>query len=479
MYPHPLILIFSPLQGEKRFILVKIFHLEGEILLKMKKNKLKNTLKVSYLDGLFASIMTGFSETFMTPYCLALKGTTRQIAALVSLPNLFSALFQLKSSDMIARLKSRKKVVVTCVLLHALMWVPIISIPYFPKINTGWYLIAFVILYTALNGFAIPAWSSMMSDYIPGGSRGKYFGWRNRTLGLVVVLSAFIAGFILRYVNKNEVLFGFTLIFSIACVSRLVSWYFLTRMHEAKLKISKEAYFTFWDFIKRIRESNFAKFVFFVGSMSFTVNLASPFFAVYMLRDLNMDYMTYTVVVASATLTTLIMMAVWGRYCDVVGNIRVLKTSSLFVPLIPLLWLFSSNVFYLIIIQIFAGFFWAGFNLSASNFIYDAVSAPKRSRCVAYFNVVNVVAIFLGATLGGLLAGVLPAIKANRLLCLFSVSAAARAFVTYLFYNKVIEVRPRVKKVSSIELFSSIFGVNPILGVSSGTLLPYGEKGEG
>jgi MFS family permease len=192
-----------------------------------------------------------------------------------------------------------------------------------------------------------------------------------------------------------------------------------------------------------------------------------------------MDYMTYTVVVASATLTTLIMMAVWGRYCDVVGNIRVLKTSSLFVPLIPLLWLFSSNVFYLIIIQIFAGFFWAGFNLSASNFIYDAVSAPKRSRCVAYFNVVNGVAIFLGATLGGLLAGVLPAIKANRLLCLFSVSAAARAFVTYLFYNKVIEVRPRVKKVSSIELFSSIFGVNPILGVSSGTLLPYGEKGEG
>jgi MFS family permease len=180
-----------------------------------------------------------------------------------------------------------------------------------------------------------------------------------------------------------------------------------------------------------------------------------------------MDYIMYTIVVTSATVTSLVMMGVWGSYCDAVGNVRVLKTSALFVPLIPVFWLFSSNVFYLIVIQIFAGFSWAGFNLSASNFIYDAVSAPKRSRCIAYFNVVNGAAIFLGATIGGFLAGILPPIRSNRILCLFAVSAVARLIVTYIFYNKVIEVRPQVKNVSSIELFSSMFGVSPILGVSS------------
>lgn len=427
----------------------------------MKRHAIKNTLRVSFLDGIFASVMLGFSENFMTPYCLALKGTARQVGLLVSIPNLVASLFQLKSSDLISKFKSRKAILVVSVLLHTLTWIPIIAIPYLFKASQAVYLIIFVSAYVTFNGFAGPAWSSMMSDYVPAGSRGKYFGWRNRTLGLIVVVSAFLAGFILRFMGRSNVLSGFCIIFSIAFAARLISWYFLTRMHEARLKISEEAYFTFWDFIKRARESNFAKFVFFVGSMSFAVNLASPFFAVYMLRDLKLDYVTYVIIITSATLTSLVMMGVWGRHSDAVGNVRVLKAASLFIPIIPALWLFSSNVYYLIAVQIVAGFFWAGFNLSASNFIYDAVSPPKRSRCVAYFNVVNGIAIYLGALLGGFLAGVLPQIRENRLLCLFALSGIARLFVTALFYDRIKEVRPQVKKVSSIGLFSSMFGAGP------------------
>ncbi len=433
-----------------------------------KKRLVKNTLRVSFLDGLFASIMTGFSDTFLTPYCLALKGTTRQVGLLASIPNLAASLFQLKSSDVIARFKSRKKILTTCVLFHALTWLPILAIPYVFKSNMSLYLICFVALYATFNGFAVPAWTSMMSDYIPPGSRGKYFGWRNRVLGLVVVAAAVAGGFILKITNKKGAIFGFTVIFSIAFLARMISWYFLTRMHERRLKISKEAYFTFWDFLKRARESNFAKFVFFVGGMSFAVNLAAPFFAVYMLRDLKMDYLIYTIVVTSATLTSLVMMNLWGKYTDVVGNIRVLKTTSLLIPVIPVFWLFSANVFYLIIIQIISGFFWAGFNLSASNFIYDAVSASKRSRCVAYFNVVNGVSIYLGALIGGFLAGMLPSIiRSSRILSLFALSSIMRLIIVYIFYNRIKEVRPAVKKISSIELFSSIIGINPVIGASS------------
>lgn len=410
----------------------------------MTKHTIKNTLRVSFLEGAFASIMTGFSETFMTPYCLALGGTTRQVGFLASIPSLIASLFQLKSSDAINRLKSRKTILTNCVLLHALMWLPIIAIPYLFRQNSAAYLIVFFVFFATFNGFAVPAWSSMMSDYIPAKSRGKYFGFRNRALGLVVVASSFIAGFILKLTNHSGALSGFTIIFSAAFLARLISWYFLTKMRELPLKISPEAIFSFWDFIKRIRESNFAKFVFFVSSMSFAVNVASPFFAVYMLKDLRMDYMHYTIVITSATLTSLVMMGVWGRYGDTAGNIRILKVTALFIPFIPVLWLFSSNVMYLIAIQVIAGFFWAGFNLSASNFIYDAVSAPKRPRCIAYFNVINGVAIYSGAFIGGFLATAVPAIKGNRLLSLFLLSGIARMVVTAVFYNRIKEVRPRL-----------------------------------
>jgi hypothetical protein len=54
-----------------------------------------------------------------------------------------------------------------------------------------------------------------MSDYIPVNGRGKYWGWRNKILGMVAVAFAFLAGLILHYF-KNNILRGFWVIFTLA-----------------------------------------------------------------------------------------------------------------------------------------------------------------------------------------------------------------------------------------------------------------------
>ncbi|MCM8761617.1 MAG: MFS transporter, partial [Candidatus Omnitrophica bacterium] len=222
-----------------------------------------------------------------------------------------------------------------------------------------------IVLYTfliAVGLISFPPWSSLMSDYIPERDRGKYFGWCNRVLGITNIATMIIAGAVL-HISKRfsaKAIAGFTLIFSVACAARFGCCYFLSRMYEPSLVIKDEHRFTMRDFLRRIPRSNFGRFVIFVALINFAVFMSGPFFAVYMLRDLRFDYLTYTIVTMTSTLTIFAMMRVWGAHADHVGNRRVLRLSSYFLPVIPVLWVFSHNIVYLIAIQIFGGFFGRG-----------------------------------------------------------------------------------------------------------------------
>jgi MFS family permease len=430
----------------------------------MKKNRVKKSLWASLWDGVFASAMTGLTTDYITPYALFLKATSSQIGFLSAAPNLVSSLFQLSSADLVEKLKSRKKIIILFVFLHLLMFVPTILIPYFFKTQPVFYLIIFVTLFTSLNAFALPAWSSLMAEYIPYKMRGKYFGWRSKVTGTVTIIFSFVAGSTLYYF-RNNLLKGFQIVFVLAMLLRFISWYFLTKMHEPPLKISRESYFSLLDFIKRLKESNFARFVVFVASLVFCVNIAAPFFAVFMLRDLKFSYLTYTVLVSSVTLTSIFTIDRWGKIADRVGNLKVLRFSSLFIASLPFWWIINQNPVYLLLIQVLSGFAWAGFNLCATNFIYDAVTPAKRTRCIAYFNVFSGMAICLGALSGGYLVNILPALFGYKILSLFLIASALRFLVVFFFAGKIQEVRP-AEQIKSRDLFYSVIGLKPILGAT-------------
>jgi len=205
--------------------------------------------------------------------------------------------------------------------------------------------------------------------------------------------------------------------------------------------------------------------VVFVASLNFCVYLASPFFSVFMLRDLKFNYLTYTIVVIVVTAAQILTIDRWGRHADRVGNLKVIRLTSLFIASLPLWWIFCRHPVYLVFIQLLGGFAWAGFNLCATNFIYDAVTPEKRTRCVAYFNVSTGVAIFVGASSGGFLVNVLPELFGYRILSLFLLAGILRFLVIFLFSGKIREVRS-IEHISSRDLFYSIIGLRPMLGVS-------------
>ncbi|MBU0461069.1 MAG: hypothetical protein KJ574_00625, partial [Nanoarchaeota archaeon] len=63
--------------------------------------------------------------------------------------------------------------------------------------------------------------------------------------------------------------------------------------------------------------------------------------------------------------------------------------------MVPILWIFSTDIWYLILIQAYSGFVWAGFEISSFDYIFDSTTHQKRTTCVAYYNVMTGVMIFV------------------------------------------------------------------------------------
>jgi len=148
-------------------------------------------------------------------------------------------------------------------------------------------------------------------------------------------------------------------------------------MKEPAFHIYEESKFSFLDFIKKMPKTNFGKFVIFLTLMTFSVSIASPYFSVYMLKDLGLNYLTYTIIISAAQISNFIFILIWGRYSDFFGNKKIMTVTGYLIFILPLLWIFSTNIFYLIGVQVFAGFLWSGFNISTFNFIFDTVSPSK------------------------------------------------------------------------------------------------------
>lgn len=182
-----------------------------------------------------------------------------------------------------------------------------------------------------------------------------------------------------------------------------------------------------------------------------------------MIKDLHFNYLEYMSVHLSAIIGGLIAFPIWGRHADFVGNAKVLKSTSLLIPFIPLLWIFTQKVYFLILIEIFAGFVWGGFNLCSANYIYDAVTTQKRIRCLSYFNLIVSIGIFLGAGTGGLLAKMLPNLNGHRLYSLFLLSAILRFLCFFFLSGHFREVRTAFRRTSNKELFFSVLGIRPML----------------
>jgi MFS family permease len=424
---------------------------------KNEADQIGESKKISLKEGSFSGLMEGFGIRYIIPYALVLGVSNFYIAIINTLPGLLGNLNQLHSLRILKK-RSRKELVFISFLMQSLLWIVLISVGLLYLLYPSFALISvlFLLFYTLLvvaGSTGIPAWNSWMKDIVLT-KRGKYFGTRNRFVNIFTIFAMISAGVFLRYFSESKVIYGFFIIFFIAFLSKFIAAQLIRKQYEPRFVLDRNSYFSLKQFIYKMRKNNFGKFVIFVASVSFAVNVAGPFFAVYMLKGLTFSYIQFTIVTISSVITTIIFLPYWGSFADEYGNMKVIKITSFLIPFIPFLWVFTffvsmstwSVFIYLIFVELFSGFIWAGFNLSAGNFIYDAVSKEKMAHCVSYFNIINSFGAFLGGLIGGLIALFGSGLGIILFLFLFIISGILRVIAMFFGAN-INEVR-EVKEFS-------------------------------
>jgi MFS family permease len=302
----------------------------------------------------------------------------------------------------------------------------------------------------------------MMADLVPERIRGRYFAGRGRIASFVTLIFSFAAGGILQLLQPN-VFLGFALLFGGAMLFRFMSLYFLARMYELPQVQVNGHHERLVDVVKGLSSTNLGRFTIFVALISFSANLAAPFFTVFMLRDLHFSYLTFVIITSVGALTALFFLRYWGKRADQGGNVTVIRITALLVPFIPLLWLVNRTPGYLAVAETFSSFAWAGFNLAATNFVYDAAPPEGRTKRIAVFNALNGTAICVGALAGGFMANRLPALFGYNLLSLFAISGVLRLVVVAAFLRSFSEVR----HVNRVGVFSLLLGRHAANGHSA------------
>ena len=439
------------------------------------ENSDESAFKAPLRDGIAHAFMLGAGETYLGAFGIFLQATTLQIGLLATLPQVFEAMAQWVSALTLDRFQSRRKVILFWVIFQALLWLPIAILPFLPlpRQIAAVSLICLAILYQSATGFIYPVWSSLMGDLVPLTARGRFFGNRNRLTGMSSFIGLLLAGGILPFFKSAGLAAtGFLVIFTLAMAARLDSAVWMRRYADPAYHMPREHAFSFWQFLRRSPVSNYARFVFFFAAINFGVAFSSPYFALYMLRDLQFSYLQFTMISAVATMSQFLTFRYWGDISDRFGNKKILNVCSWGISIVPTCWLLSTNIFYLGCIQVFAGVVWAGFNLASANFIYDACSPPKRARCVAYRGIINSIFILSGSLAGGLAAGLLPPSLAvgplffpHSLVLIFLFSGLLRLAAAGALLRKFHEVR-EVESIRSRDLIFRVSHIKPIAGAT-------------
>jgi MFS family permease len=448
----------------------------------------EGSLRHSLKDAAAYAVMMGIGETYLSAFALFLKASTPQIGLLASLPPLLGSLAQIVSA-WLGRLAGRRKpIILAGAGLQALAWLPITLLPLlFPSAAVP-LLITSVVVYQCGAHLAAPQWASLMGDLVPMKRRGRFFARRTSIVSLVTFVSLATGGLVLHGTTvAGNTLAGFLALFGVAMLARGISTYHLSRMQDPAGQVAALRLPVRESWWRKLRKSNFARFSLFYALMQFSVATASPFFAVYMLRDLQFSYAQFMANTGISVLAQFLTLTQWGRISDAFGNRRILSVTGLMIPLMPLLWLVSPNFWYLLLVQILSGLSWAGFTLGAGNFLYDLVVRENRATYLAVHNVLASTGIFCGALLGGYLGLVLPTsidiaglslAWLSPLLGVFAISAVLRTIVLAVLLPRIREVR-RVRPISFSRVIFRVTRMHALAGLVFDIVGSRPKKGRG
>ena len=297
--------------------------------------------------------------------------------------------------------------------ISRLVWLPMILMPVL-FIDQGvtfflqWYLIS--MLFGSLSN---PAWNSWLRDILPHDRLGSIVSKRLFVSTTIAVFCTLIAGYSIdlwkQFFPKHPNLV-YSLLFFFGLVFGLRGIFYIANMPETNMKIDKKDPI-FKQLKDPIQDANFSKLLMYTGTWTFAVNLAGPFFVVYMLNRIQLSVFWVTLLTVVSQLANIAFVRIWGRLADKYSNKSALSVSTFFFLISVVGWCFTTlperyplTMPLLFLIHILSGAATAGVSLATTNISLKLAHPHRAHVYMAVFGLVGTIAGAIAPMLGGTLA---------------------------------------------------------------------------
>lgn len=367
-------------------------------------------LRYFWLDGIFASTSEAFYLAYIPLFALAYGANNEQVGWITALGNLAGAIALFPGARLMERTGKRKSLVlwtgggIARVALLLMAFIPLLGLPAQVAIIA---IASLNALRAFMANFANPAWTAMVADIVPDMMRGRYFSSRNVSMGIATLVFASVAGWLIRAGNnwQADPLIGFQLAFVLAFVAGMASTYSFSRIPEPRNEEHAAHVRSSGSLRAALRSSpGYLGFVIFGVVWNFSIQLAAPFFNVYLVTKLGADMAVVGIVTSISSFAALGGQLLFGRVMDRRGAIFLATLTGFPIVILPMMWIFYTEPWQVGINNLFGGFFWAGFNLANFNLLLQLTPDAGRARAVALFQTGVFASAFFGPIVGGFLA---------------------------------------------------------------------------
>ena len=306
---------------------------------------LHRNLRVCTEEGVFATpyvIISTPGNMIIAALLTSLMGIGESLYGwIVSLPAWANAV-QVFLLPMLSRRFSARAMSLGFSIVNLIVWTSLVlllrRLPLEDPDLIGRLMLLYFVAISMSQSLAAVSWMTWVQEWIPERLRGKYFGNRNRAMGLITVTCILAVGWV--FSEFGESLLAFEIILGVTGLVRLLSIYLMSHIYTPWSRPEPVASGTTLRFGELLaRGSVYRSYLWFGGILAFSLSLTGPFYPVYMSQHLQFHVYAQTHLLILANLTSAITMPFWGRLCDRYGCRPIITLCALAWMLQNYLWI--------------------------------------------------------------------------------------------------------------------------------------------
>ena len=363
---------------------------------------MQRNLRWFWFDGVCAQASDAIVITYLPLFVLALGATEAQIGWMSALGSAGAMLVLLPGALLVEKFQRHRKLICVASGGGIGRWtLPLLAL--LPLCLRGQPAIYAAIVLSMIRDMAgnlsLPAWTAITADIVPLAWRGHYFGSRNLAMGVAGILTTYLVGEFITHLGAPV---GYQWALLMAFGVGMASTLFFAQLddNESVLEAAATAPATSTSEAAAIRRQ-FAFLCLSAVVWNFSLNLAGPFFNVYLYKELGASAAMVGILTVMTSFSGLPAQRLFGRWADRWGPRRVQLLTALLIPLLPLAWVLVRTPWHVAPINLASGFLWAGYNLASFNLLLALMPAEQRARYSAIYQLLVIASLGAGAAVGG------------------------------------------------------------------------------